>query len=636
MIPQALRRHLQQTLARVKQALRAANRRRLQRRRVAGRTGYADWVQRHDTLDAAALQSLHRRLQALPRRPRVSVLVPVHNPDLPGLDETIASLTAQLYPDWQLCVADDGSTDPAVFTRLQHLAQQDARVRVSRLKTAGRVCRATNSALELADGEWVALLDAGDTLAPHALLLLAEAACALPAARLIYSDEDRLGPNGEREDPWFKPDWNHDLCLGHNLAGHVTALHTDLMRELGGLRPGLEGAAHHDLVLRCAERLRPQQIVHVPHVLYHTRARAGRPAEGAETVSDAPEDSCRAVQDHLQRRGVAGASVQWVGPDHCRVQWPLPHPAPRVSLIIPTRNQRTLLHNCIRSLDRHCDYPDVETLIIDNGSDQPDALDYLLSLESRARTRVLRLPGPFNFSALNNAAARAASGSVLALLNDDTEATHADWLREMVAQSLRPEVGAVGAKLLYPDGTVQHAGIVLGIDRGDGFGGVAAVAHRGVPGQARGYAGRAVRAQQFAAVTAACLVIERRKWDAVSGLDEQHLAVAYNDVDLGLRLNEAGYVNVWTPHACLVHHESVSRGRDLAPARRERFLRERAYMLQRWGDRLARDGAYNLNLSLSQADFSLAEPPRHTWATPWFVRAAGGDNAPPSSAGTPP
>ena len=619
----------------LKQALRSLNRRRLRHRRERKRAAYADWVARHDSLGEAERSALRQRLAALPATPLLSVLMPTWRPDLALFSAAVVSVQGQLYPHWQLCIADDASGSAELDALLAALQAGDARIRVVKRPQNGHICEASNSALALADGPWVLLLDHDDVLAPHALLLVAEAINACPDAGLIYSDEDKLGPAGQRENPNFKPDWNHDLCLAQNLVCHLAAIRSDLMRQIGGLRPGFEGAQDHDLVLRIAEHLQPRQIVHIPHVLYHWRMHAGSTAAGADVKPYAQEAGRRAVQEHLQRCGSA-ATVETVGSGRYRVRWPLPAALPLVSILIPTRNQLGLLRQCISTLDQLTDYPNRELIVIDNGSDEADALAYLRELEARPGVRVLRDPSPFNYSALNNLAAGQARGELLALLNNDIEVISAHWLREMVSQALRPGVGAVGAKLLYPDRTIQHGGVILGTDRGDGYGGVAGPAQKGLARHAGGYVGRALLAQSFSAVTAACLVIQKSRFDAVGGFDAEHLAVAYNDVDLCLRLREVGHTNLWTPYAELIHHESISRGRDISGKNLERFLRERAWMLQRWGDGLRFDPAYNLNLNGEQGDFALAEPPRHDWAVPWFKAPGRPGPLHPATPGTPP
>ena len=315
------------------------------------------------------------------------------------------------------------------------------------------------------------------------------------------------------------------------------------------------------------------------------------------------EAGLRAVAEHLQRTG-AQATAEPLPHGHYRVRWRLPEPAPRVSIIVPTRDRAALLQACVESVLGLTDYPDFELLVVDNQSEEPEALAYLAELERRSRVRVLRYAQPFNYSAINNWAATQATGSVLCLLNNDIEVIAPDWLREMAGQASRADIGAVGAMLYYPDRTIQHAGVILGI------GGIANHAFQHLPAGSPGYCARALVAQNLSAVTGACLVVRRAVFEQVGGLDEQ-LAVAFNDIDLCLRVRAAGYRNLWTPFAELVHHESVSRGADDTPDKRARFVGEVALMQARWGDLLREDPAYNPNLTLEATDFGFAFPPRH-------------------------
>jgi len=605
---------LAESLLGVKQAVRSLNRRRLRKRRSARRASYAEWVARHDTIDDARRDKLLARLAVIERPPRISVLLPTYNPKPQWLREAVASVRAQLYPHWELCIADDASTEPT-GALLDTLCSDDARIRTVRRERNGHISAASNSALELATGEIVVLLDHDDVLAPHALLMVAEAARRFPQARLLYSDEDLLGPDGERESPYFKPDWNHELCLSQNMVCHLAAFDAALLREVGGFRTGFEGAQDHDLVLRCVERLAPEQVVHIPHVLYHWRLHPDSTAGASESKPYASEAGRRAVQEHLDRSDVA-AGVSAVGAGRYRVRPVLHEPVPSVSIVIPTKNQLGLLRTCIESLTRLTDYPSYELIVVDNGSDDPRALTYLETLQGRHTVRRDPL-APFNFSALNNRAVEHARGEYLVLMNNDIEVIDGDWLREMVAQASRPNVGTVGAKLLYPDRTVQHAGVITGVGRiGHG---IAGPAFKGLAANAGGHGGRAKLIQTYSAVTAACLLVRRTLYQQLGGLDEKNLAVAYNDVDFCLRVREAGLRNLWTPYATLIHHESVSRGRDTIARNIDRFQKEAAYMRERWGPVLDHDPAYNPNLSLETSDFALADTPRVSLSSPWYT-----------------
>ncbi|CAN5349360.1 N/A [soil metagenome] len=568
---------------------------------------YRDWVARYDTLDAQARTALRERVQALPQLPLISVIMPTYNANPDWLREAIESVRSQLYPHWELCIADDASTD-ARTREVLDAYRGDARIRAVRRPRNGHISAASNTALALAHGEWIALLDHDDVLKEDALFWIADCINRHPEARLIYSDEDKLDAGGMRCDPYFKSDWNPDLFYSQNMFCHLGAYHAALVRQVGGFRVGLEGAQDYDLVLRCIERIAPEQIRHVPRVLYHWRVHAQSTAAGADAKPYAQVAGERALSEHFERRGVC-AKVEWAGSGY-RTRYALPEAPPRVTLIIPTRNALALLRQCVDSIRMLTRYPNYEILIVDNGSDDPAALRYLDGLSALPDTAVLRIDSPFNYAALNNAAVAQCRGELVALVNNDIEVISPDWLCEMVSIALQPGVGAVGARLWYPDDTLQHGGIVLGI------GGVAGHSHKGLPRGRSGYFGRADLIQSFSAVTAACLVVRRARYLAVGGLDEVNLKVAFNDVDFCLRLQEAGLRNVWTPYAELYHHESATRGTDVVPEKQRRFALEVAYMKHRWGIGLLRDRAYNPNLTLIAENFSLAWPPSGMAAHP--------------------
>nr|WP_246121003.1 glycosyltransferase [Luteimonas granuli] len=563
---------------------------------------YAAWVRDHDTLDAAAIERLRGTVDALSARPLVSILLPVYRTPERWLRRCLDSVLAQVYPDWELCVADDASASPQVRSVLEEYARRDPRIRVTFRERNGHISAATNTALEMARGDYVALLDHDDELRPHALLEMVAALGANPRWRLVYSDEDKISGKGERFDPYFKPDWNYELLLAQNCICHLGVYDTALVREVGGFREGFEGAQDWDLALRCVERLRPDEIGHVPKVLYHWRAIAGSTALGLDHKDYAGGAGMRAVEEHLERTGQR-ARVRANRAGHLEVHRAVPSPAPRVSLIIPTRDRVELLRTCVRSILDRTDYPDYEILVVDNQSSEPATLEYFRSLEAEPRVRVLAYDAPFNYSRINNFAAEQATGAIIGLVNNDIETIGPEWLGEMVGQVVRPEIGAVGAMLRYPDDTIQHAGVVLGI------GSVAGHAYTGRPAGYEGQCGRALVAQEVSAVTAACLLVRKEVWDEVGGLDER-LVVAFNDIDFCLRLLDAGYRNVWTPYATLYHHESASRGYEDTPEKMARFQGEVAIMRARWGDALLHDPAYNPNLTLTGAPFELAFPPR--------------------------
>ncbi|WP_256327415.1 glycosyltransferase family 2 protein [Variovorax sp. EL159] len=588
----------------VRWASRAVQRLRGAQPAAAGIAGgnYIEWIAQSAAQDAGALGVLAEEASRWQAPPLISILMPTYNPRPAWLREAIASVRAQTYAHWELCIADDASTDPQVTEILDACAREDARIRWVRRPVNGHISEASNSALALAGGEWVVLMDHDDLLTPDALLRVAHELRTHADARMIYSDEDKIDATGRRYNPYFKPDWNVDLFLSQNMYSHLGAYQRALVLEVGGFRKGFEGAQDYDLALRCIERIAPQQIRHIPHVLYHWRAHAESTAQSAGAKPYAEIAGEQALNEHFERTGVAARSEST--PYGYRTRLSAPACWPRVSLIIPTRDALDLVRQCIESIVTRSTYPDYEIVLVDNGSSDPQALRYFDELRGLQGFKVIRDDGEFNYAALNNTAVAQASGEIVALINNDIEVISGDWLEEMVSIALQPGVGAVGAKLLYPDDTVQHAGVLLGI------GGIAGHAHKHLARTDGGYFNRAQLTQSFSAVTAACLVVRKSVYEEVGGLDAVNLKISYNDVDFCLRLREAGYRNVWTPYAELYHHESATRPRDLDPAQRERAAREEGYMKTRWAAVIGNDPAYSPHLDLDTEDFRLAWPPR--------------------------
>ena len=556
-------------------------------------TGYEAWIRTHD-YRRAERAGIAAEIAAWANPPLISVLMPVHDPDPKVLQAALASLRAQLYPHWELCVVDDASTRPAIPKILQRAAEADPRIRLHARSENGHIARATNDALGLARGDVCAFMDHDDVLTEDALYEVARALRLDPALVLIYSDEDKIDGRGRRFDPHFKPGFDRELLYAQNYINHLTVVRTEALRAVGGLRPGFEGSQDHDLLLRLTDGLDPSRIRHIPRVLYHWRA-----AQGSGTFSDRSLAKAEAARLRALDEVVApwGGRAERGPSGFNRLVRPLPQPAPRVSAIIPTRDRAEILSVTLDGLLTSTDYPDIEVVIVDNDSREPETAALFARYRDDPRVHVVPVPGTFNFSDLSNRGAAAAAGPVLLFLNNDVEVLEPGWLGELVRHAVRPEIGAVGAKLLYPDRTIQHGGIVLGI------GGVAGHSHLGVPDADPGYFCRMVIAHEVSAVTGACLAMRADVFEAVGGFDAEALKVAFNDVDLCLKIRRAGYRIVWTPFAKLIHHESKSRGAEDTPEKRKRFEGEVLTMLDRWGPELRADPYYNINLSRNSAHY---------------------------------
>ena len=569
---------------------------------------YATWIKRYDTLRPNDRREIRAQIDRLSTKPLISIVMPVYNPAPADLRAAIESVRAQLYPYWELCVVNDASPSNQVDRILARYARRDQRIKLKRRPVNGGIAVTSNDALALTTGEFVALLDDDDVLVPTALFFVASEINAHPAARLIYSDEDKLDVTGRRGNAHFKPDWNYSLFLAQNFFSHLGVFKSELIKKVG-FRQGFEGSQDYDLVLRCIEEVEPDEIRHIPRLLYHWRMSEKSAALSFNAKPHARAAAIKAVSEHLARQRIAAEVTSSGDEDFRRIRYRLPNDLPRVAIVMPTRDLVERLQPCVESILAKSTYANLELLVIDNDSKDPEALDFLRQLATTSRVRVLSFPGEFNFGRLNNFGVAQVESEFVALLNNDLSVITPDWLQEMVSQALRPGIGAVGARLLYPDDQIQHAGVVLG------GGGIAAHAHKGLPRSNHGYFSRAILAQELSAVTAACLLIRRRVYQEIGGFDETHLKIAFSDVDFCLRLRKHGYRIVYTPYAEFYHHESASRGLEDTVRKNQRFEAEIKYMRDTWGGQLEFDPAYNPNLSLASADFTLAFPPRTSF--PW-------------------
>lgn len=565
----------------------------------SGALSYDEWMSRVERWTLPDESDVKAILAAAADRPLVSVIVPVYNTEEKYLRACLDSVLAQSYPDWELCIADDASSRPYVRSILEEYQRRDDRIKVVFRASNGHISAASNSALELATSDYVALLDHDDILAKHALLFMVDAISRNPKAKVLYSDEDKIDADGRRFEPHFKSDWNPDLFYSQNYISHLGVYRRSLLNHIGGFRFGVEGSQDQDLLLRCLPHVAPDEIIHISRILYHWRTVEGSTALASGEKSYTTDAGIKALTDYFAEVNPE-VRVEAPGSNIYRVRWPIPEPAPLVSLLIPTRDKRELTETCVRSILDKTSYENFEILILDNGSVEKETLDFFEQIQREdARVRVLRYDHPFNYSAINNFGVRHARGTIIGLVNNDIEVISPEWLSEMVSHAVRPEIGCVGAKLYYSNDTLQHAGVICSL------GGVAGHSHKHFPGKHPGYFHRLVLVQQLSAVTAACLLVRRSIYEEVGGLDEVNLHVAFNDVDFCLKVREAGYRNLWTPYAELYHHESISRGHEDTPEKRERFNGEVNFMKSKWGDALKYDPCYNLNLTKDREDFSL-------------------------------
>ena len=534
----------------------------------------------------------------------------------------------QSLPRVALAILDNGHINPA-GTRASLASQWSSAtvIDVPVGSDGGSALNAVNRALSAvpADVAWLGVVDSGDALAADALFRVTSAIRLHPEWQLVYTDEDNLTANGQHVNPHCKPDFNLDYLRSLPYIGGLLLIRRDLFEALGGYDPDAEGAEDYDLMLRAWEHLQStgagdQAIGHVAEVLYHRLQGSGHTLKSVPEILAAGQV---ALQGHFRRLGLAVEVQPGPFPPSFRARWPLPESKPLVSILVPTRNQISMLQRCVESLIEKTRYPAYEIIVIDNASDDADTCRYLDAIASReaelgGRLRVLRQPGPFNFSAMNNAAAHIARGDYLLLLNNDTAALHDDWLDEMMSHATRPDVGIVGAKLLFPDGKIQHAGVILGMR------GPAEHPFINHPPEDRGYFGRAQLVQNLSAVTGACLLVRKSVFEQVGGLDEGDFKVSYNDIDLCLKVRQAGLRIVFTPFALVLHEGSASqRGKiETAPddAKRKRFAGEIAAMYRKWLPQLAFDPAYNRHLSLASTDFVLEDQPCLSWDPEWRPR----------------
>lgn len=566
---------------------------RLQERMEPEEVPYGPWYEKHKRTEQELKKQSEKRFK---ENVLISVAVPVYHTGELFLRQMIESVMDQSYKNWELCIVNAGPDDEKVKEILNEYAEKDKRIRVRELAENEGIGKNTNRAFEMAEGEYVALLDHDDLLAPDALF---EVACAIERSHpdIIYSDEDKVsGENLEHTQPHFKPDFNIDLLRANNYICHLLVIRKTLIDKVGGFREGFDGAQDHDFIFRCSDNA--DIIVHIPRILYHWRTHQASTADNPASKLYAYEAGIRAVRENIERNGEEAEVTHTKDYGFYKVVYKV-RKRSLVSIIIPNKDNKDTLKKCIDSVLTKTTYDNYEIIIVENNSTQQETFDYYKELEKNSRIRVIKWEKGFNFSAINNYAAKSANGEYLLFLNNDIEVRSADWIDGMLGNAQRKDVGIVGCRLLYPDNTIQHAGVIIGI------GGIAGHAFTNLPAARSGYMHRASTQVDYSAVTAACMMISKKLFEEVGGFEEK-LTVAFNDIDLCLRVREKGYLVVYDAYVEMIHYESKTRGSEDSKEKVRRFQDEIEYMRTKWIDILKQgDPYYNPNLTLSKWNFSL-------------------------------
>ena len=520
--------------------------------------------------------------------PLISVLIPVYNIGKEYLSKCLDSILNGHYQNFEICLVDDCSKNEETIETLKEYEQKDERIKVKYRKENGHISRTTNDALEMAKGEFVALVDNDDELTEDALYCVARALNEDNTLDFIYSDEDKLDYRGNRYYPNFKPDYSPDTLMALNYICHLAVIRKKIVEEVGGFEVGLEGSQDHDLFLKIVEKT--DRIYHIPKILYHWRIVKGSTSETLDNKEYAIEKGRLAVENALKRRNLSGTVTTEQKCLHYIVNYDVKE-EPLVSIIIPTKDYADITEQCLKSIYEKTDYKNYEIIVMNNNSEKKETFDLFDKYKKKYKNfRVIDANYEFNYSKINNDAVKNAKGEYICLLNNDTEVISSNWLTSMVGYASLPYIGAVGAKLLFPDNTIQHCGIILGL------GGTAGHIGVNLPEDDLLNFGRLLVPFDCSAVTAACLLVSKKKYLEVNGLEE-NLTVAFNDVDFNMKLLEKGYYNICLPQAKLYHYESKTRGYDTTSEKHKRFLKEKEYMFNKWEDKIKNDKFYNKNYS---------------------------------------
>lgn len=567
---------------------------------------YHSWIQEFGVITPGLRKAMTERIAGLQSPPLISVIMPSYNIHPKWVSAAIESVRNQIYPYWQLCISDDASTIDELRPVLEAYRTADSRIRVFFREKNGHISANSNSALDLATGDYIALMDADDLLTEDALFWMAHEIALHPDVDLLFSDEDKIDAGGTRFEPFFKPAWNPALMLSQNAFSHLGVYRRQLVEEVGRFREGYEGAQDHDLVLRCAAKSTVERIRHIPRVLYHWRVLPKSTAAAALAKPYALEAGRLAISDALKEFGIA-ARVRLTLGSYYQVMYKVPRPRPLVSILVPTALSNKMTAKCLLTMLMKSTYDNYELVILANAKNLADAEnnpDFAGILTDARVCKVSYESSKLNYSLINNLAAKSVRGEILCLIHDDVEVITDDWLERLVARITLDGVGAVGVMLYDPSDLVQHAGVILGI------GGVAGHAFRKRRRGRSGNFGRGGLEQDYSCVTAACMVVRRDLFEKISGFDET-LSVGFNDVDLCIKIRQTGARIIWTPTVEMYHHESSAFGSHNSPRCEAQFQRDVKKMRERWGDVLDADSCYNPNLSLAEtAPFSLTKRPR--------------------------
>lgn len=577
---------------------------------------YAPWYQAYAP-DEATLD--RQRTHRFKYEPLISIIVPAYQTPTEFLKQMIDSVTGQTYGVWELCIANASPDNEEMQRVLAEYAARDKRVRFCNLKENLGIAENTNKAFAMAKGEFLGLLDHDDLLAPNALYEIVQTLQTHPEADAVYTDEDKVTTElDEHFQPHLKPDFNLDLLRSNNYICHFFMVRRSVVELAGGFRREFDGAQDYDFIFRCTEAAR--EVVHVPEILYHWRTHKASTADNPASKMYAFEAGKRAIEEHLKRTGVRGVVSHTPDLGFYRVQYPV-QGQPLVSVIIPNKDEKETLQTCMESLKSNTDYQNFEIIIVENNSTTEEIFQYYKELSRDPRIRLLRWTKAFNYSAINNFGASHARGEYLLFLNNDIKTIQPSWMEEMLGVCQRPEVGAVGAKLIYPDHTIQHAGCVVGM------GGIAGHMFVDMPADRTGYLHKASLLQDMSAVTAACMMMKKKVFEKAGGFTEE-LAVAFNDVDLCLKVRKEDFLIVYDPYAELYHMESKTRGAEDSEEKVRRFQTEIEYMRCHWLDILKNgDPYYNKNLSLTKWNYSLKPLPGMSWKDDEKKKEAGGNHA---------